>query len=177
MGLKHREKLLLIIAVAVVAALIADRYIFAPVLAKRSAMQDRREMLHGELEQALSTIQRWKILTPQWERMRNEGLSENPSVTEGVVLRYIKDSSMKNGVVIAAIQPEHLPQQAKVREIEFLLSGTGSMNSIIGFMYDMEAAAIPLKVKTMQLGAADETGTQMNLQLKMSSIYCEQQKE
>jgi len=177
MDLKRREKLFLIIAIAVVAALVVDRYILSPVLKRRSDMKDRREMLRGELEQALSTVQRWKILTPQWGQMTKDGLSEDPSVTEGVVLRYIKDFSLKNGVVIASIQPEHLPQETKVREIEFLLSGTGSMNSITGFIYDMETAAIPLKVKTMQLGAADETGSQMTIQLKMSSIYWEQKTE
>ena len=177
MGLERREKLFLIIAIAVVASLVADRYILTPVLTRRSNMKDRREILRGELEQALSTVKRRKILDPQWELMKKEGLSEDPSVTEGVVLRYIKDSSLKNGIVIASIQPERLKQETKVREIEFLLSGTGTMNSVTGFMRDMETASIPLKVKTMQLGAADETGSPMTIQLKMSSIYCEQKTE
>jgi hypothetical protein len=174
MGLGRREKTLLIIAIAVIAALVADRYILSPVLKRRSNMKDDGEMLRGELEQALSTIKRWKILAPQWEQMKRQGLSGDPSVTEGVVLRYIKDSSLKNDIVIASIQPERLPQETKVREIEFLLSGTGNMNSVTGFLCDMETAPIPLKLKTMQLGAADETGSLMTMQLKMSSIYCKE---
>lgn len=177
MGLGRREKLLLIIAIAVIAALVADRYILSPVLTRRSDIKDHREMLRGELEQALSTVKRWEILTPQWEQMKKEGLSEDPSITEGVVLRYIKDSSLKNGIVIASMQPERLPQETKVREIEFLLSGTGTMKSVTGFMCDMETASIPLKVKTMQLGASDETGSLMTIQLKMSSIYCNEKTE
>lgn len=177
MGLERREKLFLIIAIAVVAVLVADRYILSPVLTRRADMKNHREILRGELEQALSTVKRWKILAPQWERMNKEGLSKDPSVMEGIVLRYIKDSSLKNGIVIASIQPERLQQETKVREIEFLLSGTGNVNSVTGFMYDMETASLPLKVKTMQLGAADETGSQMTIQLKMSSIYCERKTE
>jgi hypothetical protein len=40
MGLARREKLFLIVAIAVVAALIADRYILSPVLTRRSDMKD-----------------------------------------------------------------------------------------------------------------------------------------
>ncbi|MBP8606457.1 MAG: hypothetical protein KBI46_11555, partial [Phycisphaerae bacterium] len=51
------------------------------------------------------------------------------------------------------------------------VSGSGTMAAVTQFLWDIETSKLPLRIKSLQLGAADENGSQMTLQLKLSSIY------
>ena len=173
MGFSKRERMILIFCIVGVLALIADRYVFTTMMQGRSDLKDKKQNLHAELEEALSVIKRKKLLSNKWEQMIQNGLEDDPSETEGIVLRYIEEISSKNDIKLASIQPERMQNETELARIEFVLSGVGSISAVTGFLLDIETAPIPLKVATMQLGAADESGNQMTIQLRMSSIYYE----
>ncbi|MCK4998233.1 MAG: hypothetical protein KAS23_01820 [Anaerohalosphaera sp.] len=173
MGFSKREKIILIFCIVAVLALIADRYVFSAMMEGRSELKDQRQELLAELEESRAIIERRKLLSNKWDQMIEAGLKGNPSETEVIVLGYIKDSSSNNNVKLASIQPERIQENAELGEIEFVLSGVGSISSVTGFLWDIETSPIPLKVATMQLSAADESGNQMTIQLRISSIYYE----
>jgi hypothetical protein len=177
-GLSRREKIILVLAIFAIGLLISDKYILSPLMAKRSEVKDRRDTLAAEVEQGLVVMKRRKLLSKQWQHMTESGLSNDPAITEGIVLRYLEDISYKNYLSLASMQPERVERETdgSVREIEFLVSGKGSMKSVTMFLWDVENAIIPLKIKTMQLGATDESGAQMTIQMRISSIYVYDQK-
>ncbi|MCF7954271.1 MAG: hypothetical protein K9M75_00575 [Phycisphaerae bacterium] len=172
-GLSRREKIILFLAVFAIGLLISDKYILSPLMAKRSEVKDQKDRLTADVKEGLAVMKRRKLLTKRWQQMTESGLSDDPAVTEGVVLRYLEDISYKNYLTLASMQPERVERDtdSSVREIEFLVSGKGNMKSVTMFLWDIEDAAIPLKIKTMQLGASDESGSQMTIQMRVSSIY------
>ncbi|MBW8015263.1 MAG: hypothetical protein FVQ82_03680 [Planctomycetes bacterium] len=177
-GLSRREKIILILAAFAIALLISDKYILSPLMAKRSEVKDHKDKLAADVEKGLSVMKRRKLLSERWRKMTDSGLSNDPAVTEGIVLRYLEDVSYKNYLTLASMQPERIERDTdgSVREIEFLVSGKGNMKSVTMFLWDIENAPIPLKIKTMQMGASDESGSQMTIQMRVSSIYVYDQK-
>lgn len=179
-GLSRREKMILAVAVLAIGLLISDKYVLSPLMAKRNEIKDQKEKLTAEVEEGLAVMKRRKLLSKKWKQMTDAGLSGNPAVTEGIVLRYLEDAAYKNYLTLASMQPERINRdntEDTVSEIEFLVSGKGDIKAVTMFLWSVENAAIPLRVKTMQLGASDEDGSQMSITMRVSSIYVNQQNE
>lgn len=171
MALTNRERTIMIVAVLAVLVLIADRYVLSPVLDEFSAIKQQKETLQATLEQSMATLERGKKLNQRWTQMQQAGLSYDVQKTEGLLLRYLEESSSRSRFLLTSIQPEHSTVQEKFGRIDFTVSGTGSMETITRFLWDVEKAQVPLKIESLQLGANDENARQMSLQVKLSSIY------
>lgn len=171
MALTKRERIILFFTIAAVFLLVADSFLLSPVLDKYSQTQQTKEELKAQLEQSTAAIRRKEILQKQWDKMKQAGLGGDFAAAESSVLRYIKDSSLRNNLVLSSVQPERIESDSDIREIEFIVSATGSMYAVTNFLLDMETASLPLKAKTLQLGANDENADQMSIQVKLSSIY------
>lgn len=171
MALTNREQKIMILAVSALLILIGDRYVLSPILAARSEVSRQKEQLAAQLDESLALLERARILKPRWNGMLENGLSYDVEKTEAAVLRYIENSSGQSGFSITSIQPEHLPVKEKFGTIEFMVSGSGSMESVTRFLWAIETANVPLKISTFQLGANNENADVMSLQLNMTSIY------
>ena len=171
MALTNREQKIVILTVIALSVLIIDRYVLSPVLAKRSEISQHKVDLQSRLDESLALLQRAKNLRSRWQTMRSSGLTYDIQETESKVLRFIEKSSQNSGFSLSSIQPDHLPQKEKFGTIELMLSGSGSMQSVTEFLWNIETADVPLKIESMQLGANNEDADVMSLQLQLSSIY------
>ena len=50
------------------------------------------------------------------------------------------------------------------------VAGTGTMHATAEFIWQIERAALPLRIRDMQLGSSNEGGTKMSLQLNISAL-------
>jgi Tfp pilus assembly protein PilO len=170
MAFTKREHLIILITAIAVILLVADKYCLSPMLDHYSQRKQNMEKLRTELQQSMAAIDRKNILQKQWDRMKESGLTEDSEQMESSVLRYVKDSSLKNNIILSSVQPDRVSVSHDVEEMEFIVSGSGSMDSITKFLWDMETMNFPIKIKTFQLGSNDESARQMSLQVKLSSI-------
>jgi len=58
-----------------------------------------------------------------------------------------------------------------LKEILFVIAGKGSLDSVAWFLYQVETSELPIKVKHMQLGSTSESGDNMSMELRISTIY------
>ena len=177
MALTHRERIIMFLAVTAIALLIADRIILSPVLNARSQTRETRQSLQTELDQANAALERREILQKRWEQMQQAGLTDTVETIEGLLFRHLKEASADSGLLLTSIQPDRQGNQPDLGEIEFAVSWTGSMAAVTAFLWDLETAQIPLRIKSLQLGANDETAAKMSLQVKLSSIYLLKQED
>jgi Tfp pilus assembly protein PilO len=171
MTFTKRERLIMIFSIAAIVLLIGDRYFLSPIMSKYSRTQEIKQQLQNRLDQSNAAIQRKAILQRQWQKMNDSGLKYNFAAAESNILRYIKDSALKNSLVLSSVQPQLIESKNDIREMEFIVSGTGSMDAVTNFLWDMETSELPLKTETFQLGSNDENAYQMSVQVKLSSIY------
>jgi hypothetical protein len=171
MALTFRERMIMIMATATVLLLVLDRYAFTPLLQKRSETKQLVQSTAAELEHSLAVLNRRKQLQTRWQQMTEDGLSAQPAQTEGLILRFLQESSGRAGLLLTSLQPEHAELKADFGHIDFLVSASGDMRAVTRFLWDIETSSLPLRIKALQLGGADETASQMSLQLTLSSIY------
>jgi len=59
----------------------------------------------------------------------------------------------------------------------FTIAGTGSLQATAQFLYQIETGTLPVRIKDMQLGSANDMGNDMSLQLGLSALYVNGQAE
>ena len=175
MALTSREQKIMYLAIGAVVILILNAYVLEPVLNKRAEVRQTRLTLQAEVDQSLSTLERKKVLQKRWEEMQQDGLGNDVQAAEAMVYRYLRESSDRAGLELGSIQPERLTTETQLGEIDFVLSATGSMQSVTQFLWNLETATIPLKIKSYQLGSKNEMAQAMTIQVVLSTVYMKDQ--
>lgn len=171
MVLTNRERKIMYLTVAAVVLLIFNTYVLEPILDMRAEAAQIRQTLQAQVDQSMTTLKRKKILQKQWAQMQQDGLGSDVQKAEAMIYRYIKESSERSGLELGSVQPDRLITVNELGEIDFVLSGTGSMQSVTQFLWSLETATIPLKIKSHQLGSKNETAQVMTIQIELSTVY------
>lgn len=172
MVLSKRERLILIVTVAVLMIFLLDRFILTPVLDARGEILSQKQELIREMEKANNLFNQKRRVSPQWEEMVNGGLNSDVSSTESIVLNALRNWAQSHGLTLSSIKPEHEKGQGEImQEIKFNLSCSGNMSSVGRFLWQVENTTLPLRITEFQLGSREEDGKEMSLHMKLSALY------
>jgi len=171
MILSKRERLIMVLTLAAVSILVLDRYVLMPLLDGRSSRQARKARLQGDMERADRLFTRRRQVDQSWRQMLSGSLKRDPGEAESQILHALGNWSEQTGLNLSSIRPERSTEKTDVREITFHISGSGSMNSISRFVWCLETAEIPIKVKVLSLASRKEGIDDLSLQLRFSTLY------
>ena len=117
-----------------------------------------------------SLFERQRLLAPRY-RMMLSGDFQNDTEAESRILRVLDDWSEESALTLSSVKPERVASDQGLKEMTFVVAGKGTLRAVAQFLWRIEAAALPVKVKSMQLGSASESGDSMSLQLRLSALY------
>ncbi|AQQ09127.1 hypothetical protein L21SP3_00927 [Sedimentisphaera cyanobacteriorum] len=177
MDLSLREKRILIIALLSIAVLVCDKYIISPGIEKRTEIISAGEKNAEDLAQAQNLIKRKKLFQPQWKNMQENGLTENVQQLESRLLDFIDQTSSSAGLDISFVQPDVSSVKEGFGSVDMSISGKGSIRSVTQFMYAAACSDLPVRMESFQLGAANENGTEISIQIDLSALFIEPSKE
>lgn len=170
MGLSKRERIIVIVAALAVGALVVDKIILGPVKGRVDELKSRRDVLVADLGEAQSLFERRRLLEPRYRVMLSDDF-RNDTEAESRVLRSLRDWSERTALTLSSVKPERVASDRGLKEMTFAVAGTGTLRSVAEFLWYIETAALPIKVKNMQIGSASEAGDSMSLQLRLSALY------
>ena len=171
MILSRRERLLIAATLIAVAALVLVRYAVTPLLDARDAAEARKQGLLDEMDRARGLLAHERRLSPEWRAMTAAGLRRDPTEAESQVLHAVGDWAMEAGLRLSSLKPERVSEKKHLQEINFQATGTGSMNAVARFLWRVETAGIPIRLKELQLGSRKEGTDDLTLQLRLSTLY------
>jgi len=171
MILSKRERFIIAATLIVVAAAVLYLYVLTPLDDSRKALEDRKEGLLNELERARTLLARKREIEPKWKQMTAGGLKSDPTEAESLILHAVQDWAREAGLKLASLKPERLLEKKSLHEISFKATGTGSMNAVTKFLWQLETAKVPVRVKDLQLGTRKEGTDDLTLQLRLSTLY------
>ncbi|MBE3099613.1 MAG: type 4a pilus biogenesis protein PilO [Acidobacteria bacterium] len=171
MILSKRERFIIAATLIVVAAAVLYLYVLTPLNDSRKALEDRKEGLLNELERARTLLARKREIAPKWKEMTVGGLKSDPTEAESLILHSVQDWAREAGLKLASLKPERLLEKKSLQEIAFKATGTGSMNAVTKFLWQLETAKVPVRVKELQLGTRKEGADDLTLQLRLSTLY------
>ena len=171
MGLSKREQYVALAALAAILLLAADRYLLVPLIESGAALDAEQARLVGELENATRLFQRRRHLARRWDELTAGGLTDDPAEAESRLLHALRNWAQQEGLELSAMKPERTEQDGRVREIGVTASGTGTMTAVSRFLWRMETAELPLRIRKLQLGSRKEGADELSLQLGASTLY------
>ena len=171
MILSKRERFIIAATLIVVAAAVLYLYVLTPLDDSRKALEGRKEGLLNELERARTLLARNREIEPKWKQMTATGLKRDPTEAESLILHAVQDWAREAGLKLASLKPERLLEKKSLQEIAFKATGTGSMNAVTKFLWQLETAKVPVRVRELQLGTRKEGTDDLTLQLRLSTLY------
>ena len=171
MILSKRERLIIVLAASALAAVVLYYYVATPLLDYRDALEGQKQKAQTEMDRATALLAHKRQIDPKWREMIAAGLKRDPAEAESQILHAVQDWSNETGLKLASLKPERLPDKKSLQEISFQAVGTGSMDAIARFLWRIETAKVPIRVKELQLGARKEGTDDLTLQLRLSTLY------
>jgi Tfp pilus assembly protein PilO len=170
MVLSKRERILAIAAVVVVAALGVNEFILKPVGTRLEKVVNQKQQLLAQVAEGQNLLERRRLLERKWREMFSDGL-RNDAEAESCVARAVDEWSGSARLTLTSIKPERFAGDKGLKEIVFTVAGNGSLTAATQFLYEVETTKLPVKIKSMQLSSANESGESMSLQLGLSALY------
>jgi hypothetical protein len=170
MVLSKRERIIALVALVVVGALMSDRFVLTPALRQLERTESQKQELLAQLTEAQSLFERRGMLERKWKRMLSDGL-RNDAEAESRVARALDEWSADTRLTLSSVKPERVAGDKGLKEMTFVVAGRGQLDAVAKFLYKVETAELPIKVKDLQLGSASESGDSMSLQLRLSALY------
>jgi hypothetical protein len=171
MILSRRERIIGILVLIALAALALDHYVLSPLLAQRAALGARREQLEADMQRAGSLLKRRRLIAPEWRKMLSSGLKRDPAEAESQILHALRNWSEEAGLSLTSLKPERSTDKAALREITVHAAGTGGMYAVSRFLWHLETAAIPVKVKRVHVISRKAGTDDLSLQVRLSTLY------
>ncbi len=167
--LTKRERIIAILAFAAVGFLVLNKFLVGPVTGKLQALETQKSQLRIELDEAQNLFRKRRVLEKRWKTALSESL-RNEVEAEIKVGRAINEWSYKARLTLSSVKPERVASDKGLKEMTFVVVGTGSLDAVTQFLWNIETAALPIKVKDMQLGSSNESGQSMSVQLRLSAL-------
>jgi Tfp pilus assembly protein PilO len=170
MVLSKRERIIFIVTLICVGLLIVSEFVVDPVLDTLDEMEAQRRQLREELEEAQFLLANHGAMRRQWTALVSDGLRSNAQA-ESRVLGALRDWSSDAGLGLSSIKPDRVASDRGLQEMIFTVAGRGTLESVARFLWQIETAALPVKVKSIQLGSVSESEGTMSLQLQLSVLH------
>jgi len=172
MAFSKRERMIFIVTLYFVMIVILYQLILTPVLDARGQILAEKQRLIRDMEKASALFDQKDRVSREWEELKNGGLNSDVSATESMVLNAMRAWAQNYGLTISSIKPERDKDEGAVmQEIKFNVACSGNMGSVGQFLWHLENTTLPLRITDFQLGAREEDGKEMSLQLKLSALY------
>ncbi|TKJ34706.1 MAG: hypothetical protein CEE38_17710 [Planctomycetes bacterium B3_Pla] len=176
MVLSKRERIILIVTIASVGLFVVNAFIVEPVMTRRDDLESQRQQLLGDLSEAELLIDNHARMRKKWNAIVSDGL-RNETEAESKVLDSLREWSGAASLALSSIRPERISSDRGLQEMIFTVAGKGTLDSVARFLWQIETAALPVRIKDIQLGSSSESGDSMSLQLHLSALYLGTQKE
>lgn len=173
----NRQKLLIVIAAAVVGLFLADKVLFTPLTnlwkeRSNEVAELRKKVSYGN--GLVQNEQRWRR---RWEDMRNAALPNNPSLAEQQVHkafdRWLQDSRIN----ILSLSSQWKHDSEDYITLECRAEAAGDLLTITKFLYDIEKDPMALKLQSIELSSRDNYGRQLALGLQISALVLTPQEQ
>lgn len=166
-----RQKLLVFLALGVVAIFAADKLVLTPLSNSWKARTDAIAELRKSIAAGRSTVEREQLTSRRWNDMRKNTLPMNASAAEQQVLQSFDKWSRDSRISVSSVRPQWKRGASDDHSLlECRVDATGSLSALSRFLYEVEKSPLALKVEAIELATRDTTGQQLTLGLLVSGL-------
>jgi hypothetical protein len=167
----HRQRLLAIIAIGIVALFALDRLVFTPLAKGWKGRSAALAQLRKSINNGSMLIQRESHTRRAWDDIRKATLPVSASEAEKELLAAFEKWSADSRVSISSIRPQWKKGATDDYSVlECRVDAAGSLPVLAKFLYSIESSPMAVKMESVELTARDNNGEQIALGLLISAV-------
>ena len=172
MILSKRERYITIATAAVVALLALDRFLFAPLLERRTQLQSEITLAQLELDRVTRLFTNSRNVNRRWGEMLDSGVKTNASAAESQVLQGVHDWARESGLNMSSVKRERTDRVKQFQQITLRAAANGNMSAVSRFLWRVQTSRIPVRINDLTISSTRKEGTDdLALTLGISTIY------
>lgn len=171
MILSKRERYIGIATTAVVALLALDRFVFTPLMERRTQVQNDITLAQLDLDRATLLFNNSRSVNKRWGEMLDGGLKTDASAAESQVLQAVNEWAREAGLNMS-LKRERTDKMNQFQQITLRAAANGNMAAVSRFLYKLQTARIPVRITDILLSSTRKEGTDdLSLTMGISTIY------
>ncbi|MBE7558286.1 hypothetical protein HS125_04825 [bacterium] len=174
MELKRRERVLAVLAIAVLAIWAADQLLIEPLWGLWKARQERLSELSASILHGRSLVDRAAAISERWQEMRGRSLPADEPAAEQAVLVAVSRWAGTSRLGVSALKPRWREDEGGRRQIEWNAEAQGDIAQIARFLYELERDSLALRVEELDITARDNRGETLALKLRFTGLVFEE---
>jgi len=173
--MKRRERLLAILAVAVLALVVADRLVLGPVTTLWKGLNQRLAVRRAELTAARELVSRSEDLRARYQALATS-VEEEAGTRESTFLAFLHTAAGSAGLEIVSERPARAwhggrgPGTLRYAETTVSLTFTCSMEALVRFLYELEVGQEPVRVRQLRVTSLDPAGRALEVSVRLSTV-------
>lgn len=171
MNLSKRERYIAIAAGAVLGLFLLDWAVLSPWMEARGALTARLQASRDELEAAKQTLDNERRARRRLHEVAGQTLLDDASAAESQLLNAMRSWSDDAGLAVSAVRPDRMEGDNGFGRVTLRASGTGRMRHVTQFLWNVETAAIPVRIEDLQIGARTPGEDDLQLQFTLATLY------
>jgi len=171
MMLSKRESYIALIAGSALTLLVLDQLVLTPLLHSKERLSVQHQTLLRERAEAQQLLRDSRIADRRWKDFHANGLTTDASNTESSLLNALRNWSQEAGLSVLATRPDRASGSRGLRDLTFQVSGEGSLRTVTTYLYRVETARLPVRIREIQLAARTEGTDDLALQLRLSTLW------
>jgi hypothetical protein len=171
MKIDNRQRLLAIIAIAIVALFALDKMVFTPLTESWKSRSDALAKLRKSIDQGNLLIQRESQTRKVWNELRKSTLPVSASQAEKELLAAFEKWSADSRVSVSSIRPQWKKGATDDYSVlECRVDAAGSLPVVSKFLYNIESSPMAVKLESVEFTSRDNNGEQIALALLISAV-------
>src|SRR5262249_48900717 len=126
--------------------------------------------LRQDVQNGQSLMRRERSLRDQWQEMRVNTLTNNPSLAEQQVLKVVDRCASESRASITGGNNQWKHDTDDYATLEYRVEASGDLSTLAHFLYNLEKDPLALKLQSVELGSRDNNGRQFTLGLQVSGL-------
>lgn len=172
MILSKRERYIGIGTGAVVALLALDRFVFTPLMERRTQLQADVTLAQIQLDRATLLFSNSRTVNKRWGEMLDAGVKTDASAAESQVLQAVHEWARESGLSISSVKRERTDRVKQFQQITLRAAASGNMSAVSRFLWRAQTARIPVRISDLLISSTRKEGTdELALTLGISTIY------
>ncbi len=165
-----RKRVLLVVAGACIALWLGDTLLIEPLYAAWGARSAKIERLAEETQRGAGLLERAPALKARWDVMKKRALPNRVSDAETAILESVGRWTDDSQLSVTSVKPRWNPPEKEYETLEIQLEGTGTIDAVVKFLYDVESDPLPLRIEDIEIVSQDDKGRKLNLALRFTGL-------
>lgn len=170
-NLPNRQRLLVILTGVGLLLLVLDRIAFTPLTKAWQANAVEITRLKAQVSEGRGLVGRSAQLQRTWADMQTNALSKDAAQAEQDLISSLDRWGRANQIELASIRPQWKRGSTdRSSLLECRVDASGSLSSLVRFMYELERSPLALRVDSVEFSSRDDSGQKLSLALVVSGL-------